>query len=49
MAETTNSMIKRKMDDTLYGKSMFRMADEIKCMCVAHNIRQMIRFNLVVI
>lgn len=48
-AETVNSMIKRKMGDTVYGKLMSRMADEIKCMCVAHNVRQMIRFNLVVV
>ena len=49
LVETVNSMIKRKMGDTLYGKSMSRMADEIKCMCIAHNVRQMMRFNLVII
>jgi Transposase DDE domain. len=38
--ETVNSMIKRKMGDTVYGKTELSRHKEILLRCIAHNIRR---------
>ena len=47
LVETVNSMVKRKMGDTVYGKTLASMAREIKFACIAHNIRLLIDSGLV--
>lgn len=47
LGETVNSMIKRKMGDTAYGKSLDSVTREIKITCLAHNIRLLIDSRLV--
>lgn len=37
--ETVNSMVKRKMGDVVYGKTLASMALGIKFACIAHNTR----------
>jgi len=39
MAETINSMLKRKMGDVVYGKSMESIRKEIMFTAIAHNMR----------
>ena len=38
--ETVNSMIKRKMGDTVYGKTELSRHKEVLFRCIAHNIRR---------
>jgi len=38
--ETANSMVKRKMGDTVYGRSEEARHKEILFRCIAHNIRR---------
>jgi len=38
--ETVNSMIKRKMSGTVYGKNDGTRSIEVLCRCVAHNVRR---------
>lgn len=45
--ETINSMIKRKMGDTVRGKNMKSVELEIKFKCLAHNVRLLIERGLV--
>lgn len=45
--ETINSMVKRKMGDTVRGKNMRSVASEIKFKCLAHNVRLLIDRGLV--
>lgn len=40
LIETVNSMIKRKMSDTVYGRSDKTRHVEIMCRCIAHNVRR---------
>ena len=42
LVETVNSMVKRKMGDVVYGKTLASMAREIKFACIAHNVRLLI-------
>jgi len=39
--ETVNSMVKRKMGDTVYGRSEASRHKEILFRCIAHNIRRL--------
>ena len=47
LVETVNSMVKRKMGDVVYGKTLASMAREIKFACIAHNTRLLIDSGLV--
>ena len=47
--ECVNSMLKRKMGDTVHGRSLAAQAREIKCTVIAHNIRRLIDSGLLVI
>lgn len=47
IVETVNSMIKRKMGDVVYGKSLDSMSKEIKLAVVAHNLRLLFSSGLV--
>ena len=44
---TVSSMIKRKMGDTVLGKTGSSMAREMKFACIAHNVRLLIDSGLV--
>jgi len=46
--ETINSMIKRKMGDTVYGKSMRTIEKEILFTVIAHNIRLLLTSGWVI-
>ena len=48
IVETVNSMLKRKMGDIVYGKSLDSMAKEIKLAIVAHNLRLLFSSRLVI-
>jgi hypothetical protein len=39
IVETINSMLKRKMGDTVYGRSIFSIQKEVLLMMIAHNLR----------
>ena len=41
LVETVNSMIKRKMGDTVYGRTESSRHKEVLFKCIAHNIRRM--------
>lgn len=47
IVETVNSMLKRKMGDTVYGKTMDSISKEIKFTALAHNIRLLLEGGLV--
>ena len=47
LVETVNSMIKRKMGDTVFGKTESSIAREMKFACIAHNVRLLIDSGLV--
>lgn len=47
IVETVNSMLKRKMGDTVYGKSRESISKEIKFTVLAHNIRLIIDGGLI--
>lgn len=47
IVETVNSMLKRKMGDIVYGKSMESIAKEIKFTALAHNIRLLLEGGLI--
>jgi hypothetical protein len=47
LVETVNSMVKRKMGDLVYGKTLASMAREIRFACIAHNVRLLIGSGLV--
>lgn len=42
LVETVSPMIKRKMGDTVFGKTESSMAREMKFACIAHNVRLLI-------
>jgi transposase len=46
LVETVNSMIKRNMSDTVYGRSDQTRCVEIVCRCVAHNIMRIMDLNV---
>ena len=39
IVETVNSMLKRKMGETVYGKTMESVSKEIRFTALAHNLR----------
>jgi hypothetical protein len=41
LVETVNSMVKRKMGDTVYGKSEASRHKEVLLRCIAHNLRRL--------
>jgi transposase len=45
LVETVNSMIKRNMSDTVYGKNERTRCIEIVCRCVAHNVMRIMDLN----
>lgn len=47
LVETVNSMIKRKMGEIVFGKTLAGMTREIKFACIAHNVRLLIDSGLV--
>jgi len=47
LVETVNSMVKRKMGEIVFGKTLASMAREIKLACIAHNVRLLIDSGLV--
>ena len=47
LVETVNSMVKRKMGDIVYGKTLASVAREIRFACIAHNVRLLINSGLV--
>jgi len=46
--ETINSMIKRKMGDTIYGKSVFTIGKETQFTIIAHNMRLLLETGWVI-
>jgi len=44
--ETVNSMIKRKMSDTVYGRSEHTRHKEVLLRCIAHNARRLMDVGL---
>ena len=47
IVETVNSMLKRKMGDTVYGKSIISVSKEIKFTALAHNFRLILEGGLI--
>jgi transposase len=47
MSETANSMVKRKMGDTVYGRSELSRRKEVLFRCAAHNFRRLLDLEVV--
>lgn len=47
LVETVNSMIKRKMGDTVYGKTEHSMCMEVLFRCIAHNFRRLFKLGAI--
>jgi len=46
LAETVNSMIKRKSGDAVYGRNGRTRHTEVVCRCIAHNIRRIMDLGM---
>ena len=47
IVETVNSMLKRKMGETVYGKTMESVSKEIRFTALAHNLRLILEGGLI--
>ena len=47
IVETVNSMLKRKMGETVYGKKMESVSKEIRFTALAHNLRLILEGGLI--
>ena len=47
IVETVNSMLKRKMGEVVYGKTMESVSKEIRFTALAHNLRLILEGGLI--